>query len=207
MNYLVFKVGTLGLPKRYDVPYTKIDNFPQIIELSYIIGNDAKIIEHKQILIKRNNISADTTRLLGITKEKSLRDGIDIEVALNQFCEAMKETSILVAHNFEFDYFILRAEFIRNNIKFDDSQHKKISTMEVGTEYCKLENLKWVKLEELYYKLFGKKIKKTFDTRKNCMRCYECLIQLKRELLPDEVIEDEVIEDEVDEENNFLNSL
>ena len=114
MLVLVFDTETNGLPKdmRAIPNVGNFQDWPKIIQLSYMLyDTDAnKIILCHNYIIRVPNISPESTKIHGITNERSERDGIHIKDALNLFIENMKKADMVVAHNVEFDQKVILAE-------------------------------------------------------------------------------------------------
>lgn len=103
-------------------------------------------------------IPKEASDIHGIPHEKALKEGIDLEEALNMFGEDAGMCEFLVAHNMAYDKNIIGAELIRNKKDYGISKKQCICTMESTTDFCKIPNqygYKWPKLEELHRILFG----------------------------------------------------
>src|SRR5699024_12595594 len=76
--YLIFDTETTGLPKRFDAPYTDIDNWPRCIQIAWQLHDEmGHVIEHEDFIIRPDgfNIPYDSEKIHGIStalaKEKS----------------------------------------------------------------------------------------------------------------------------------------
>ena len=74
----------------------------------------------------------------GISTEKAINEGIDLEVVLNEFTGAVERSDFLVAHNMNFDEKVVGSEFLRADFDNRLTDIPKICTMEMSTDYCKL---------------------------------------------------------------------
>ena len=133
MIILVFDTETTGLPKTKLVSYDTLNLWPYIVQFSYIIfdTDTCKIIKKCDFIVKLkayNVISEESIKLHGITNEISLEKGENIQVVLNQFFKDYQTVDLIVAHNMEFDSYMIKVELIRlitgkdtvNRDEFDD---------------------------------------------------------------------------------------
>jgi DNA polymerase III epsilon subunit-like protein len=189
MIVLVFDTETTGLPKNYKGSLYDSDNWPHIVQLSYIVFDcDKNTILHKInhfIQLPKDIIIPETaTAIHHITNEMCATQGINITVALNEFNFYAKLATKLVAHNITFDKRIIIVESIRNNIlSIFTSTPKLYCTMKSTIDECKLTRkfkdgtsyFKYPTLTELHEHLFQTKPKGVHDAFNDvliCLRCY-----------------------------------
>jgi DNA polymerase III epsilon subunit-like protein len=165
MNYLIFDTETTGVPRDYNAPMTNVNNWPRMIQLSFIHFNDAgDDIMKFNALIKPDGWTmptGDFWKEHGFSQEKSEREGVPVSVAIDQFIDRVNFSDMMIAHNMNFDYNIIGAEMIRLNMRAN-KRPARICTMLRTVDFCQLPGkygYKWPKLEELHMKLFGE----TFD--------------------------------------------
>lgn len=212
---LVFDVETTGLLPKKDLSgnIPPITSYPYVLQFSFIVFN----LLTRNIDIRHNyyiNVSPDIeisgkiTELTGITREICDAKGVPITNAIEKFYDCYMLCDTIIAHNYEYDYTVLRMEIIRNQDKvspcclnlFNTMFNKEHSiesfcTMRYSTNICSIikekENgktyKKWPTLLELYNHLF----KETPDNLHNsmvdvlaCLRCYlkmRCRIELEQE--------------------------
>lgn len=159
MRVLCFDTETTGLPIRKQ---NGEKEFPYIVQISWMIYDtdegyiptryDTIISLPKEVEIHEKSIS-----IHGITKQKSNRYGIPIEIALEHFIDDMKTVNKVVAHNISFDRSMIQAECKRHDIE-DPFQHiplhRQECTMRSNITFCDLPKRKFPKLIELHEKLF-----------------------------------------------------
>ena len=107
MKVLVFDVETTGLPKKRNASIFELDNWPYIVQFSWMIYDisDNKITSVQDFVIKLPDtvtIPEDSIKIHGITNEMS-KNGYDIKNILYIFMNYVKRVDIVVAHNIEFD--------------------------------------------------------------------------------------------------------
>lgn len=163
---LIFDTETTGLPEKY-ASIRDYEKWPYIIQLSYIIydtsNNSLHTISDNYIKIDKSiNISEESEKITGISREILNSKGINIKQALYDFNNALKISDIIVGHNVSFDKQIVMVECFRNKINnnFVRFHGKNIIRK---PEYCTckksshLFNNRYQKLENLYSNLFNEK--------------------------------------------------
>lgn len=167
--YLFFDTETTGLPKNWKAPVTDLNNWPRMIQIAWILcDTDGNRIESANFIIKPENftIPVQASKIHGITTEKAIRDGVDLAQVLTKFNELVEEADFIVAHNISFDEMIVGAELIRKNIQSNFGRKRKLCTMKVSTNFCRIPGpygYKWPKLSELHIKLFGEDFDEAHD--------------------------------------------
>lgn len=190
MYSLIFDTETTGLPKFYDADPSNIENWPRLVQLSFIFTDGKDNVEFDFIIKPKGfEIPEEASRIHGISTEKAKKEGIEIAFALKVLRSLWQISDRIVAHNFDFDKSIVGAEWHRLGLGevYDKVLSKKESycTMKSSTALVGLPRShgggnKYPKLIELYQKLF----KEGFDGAHNslndaraCARCYFELIK------------------------------
>ena len=184
--YLFFDTETTGLPLNWKAPVTDLNNWPRMIQIAWILCDDkGNRIEAKDYIIKPENfnIPKEASRVHGISTEKAIHEGEDLEIVLNKFNALIEQSDFIIAHNISFDEKILGAELIRKNIKSSFERKSKLCTMHASTDYCKLPGpygYKWPKLSELHIKLFGKDFEDAHDASVDINATEKCFWEMKK---------------------------
>ncbi len=182
--YLFFDVETTGLPKDWRAPVSDLDNWPRIVEIAWILSDEqGNELEVNSAILRNDNFSIpfEASKIHHITDEIANTKGQDRVKIFKLFAETISKAEVLVAHNIEFDYKVLHSEFMRYNIKSAIYKIDKICTKELTTDYCKLPGnygYKWPKLEELYYKVFGKELISAHSASIDIKACKDCFFEL-----------------------------
>lgn len=192
MIYLIFDTETTGLPANYKAPTSDVNNWPRLVQLSWVITDGVERQEF-DFIIKPDGyeIPAHVAEIHGITQERAMAEGRDREFILNIFRSFVNLADQIVAHNLDFDKAIVGAEYYR---LFGDNRFEKRlaekqlfctmlkSTEMVGIKGTHAGQSKWPKLIELYKHFFNE----TFDGAHNslndtraCERCFKKLIGIK----------------------------
>lgn len=161
MRFLFFDTETMGLPKNYKAPYTDTENWPQVVQLSWLVSESEEVLKESDNIIKVDKpIPEASSRIHGITTEVSLSQGRELATVLSEFLEDVAGSDCLVGHNLSFDLAVLQAEMLRCDMN-PELNKKMFCTMKSAVEYCQLPGpygFKWPRLEELYHICFQEKL-------------------------------------------------
>lgn len=184
--YLFFDTETTGLPKNWKAPVTDLNNWPRLVQLAYLYyDNQGNKISEGDYIIKPNGftIPNKSSNIHGITTQRALSEGVDLQNVLTHFHELINEAKTLVAHNMSFDEKIVGSEFLRNGFQNVITIKPKICTMQSTTNFCKIEGYygyKWPKLSELHYKLFGYEFEEAHNAMVDINATAKCFWELKK---------------------------
>ncbi len=191
--FLIFDTETTGLPNNWKAPITDSENWPRMVQISWQIHDKkGELIEVKNYIIKPEGyeIPFGVSKIHGITTERANKQGIDLNIVLNEFNEALSKSEVVVGHNVSFDNNIIGAEFYRKEIETDLLKKKIVDTMPIATKFCALPNkkgtgFKYPKLEELHEKLFGEKFAEAHNAAADVEATARCFLELIRiDVLP-----------------------
>lgn len=213
MRVLVFDTETTGLPPKNSIINTDtIDNWPYIVQFSYIVFNDVtnrieKIFDSIVKLPEDVIMSMENISIHGITNEMMSDKGVSLTSFLDEFIIDMENVDRVVGHNLEFDLNMLKVEIMRK-MKYElyyfeaenyyeylnviSSSNKYICTMKETIDLCGIERTnkkgkynKFPKLSELHYKLYNvipNNLHNSLNDVFVCLRCY-CQIHNKVDIL------------------------
>ena len=187
--YLFFDVETNGKATNFHAPMTKLDNWPRVTQLAYILYSEQgdKIHAYSN-LVKPDGWEIPKEKFFidnGMSTERNEKEGVEIKKLLENFCREISDNicEYLIAHNISFDYNCLGAEMIRANVRAC-KKLTQICTMKSSTDFCHLINnfsalnYKWPKLEELHEKLFGVKFDGAHDALADVEATAKCFFEL-----------------------------
>lgn len=203
MKILFFDTETTGLPLDYDEPYTNIENWTRLVQLSWITEDtDTKEKKENDFIIRPEGFTIPdaAAKIHNITTEIAERDGVNLRAALSDFVQDMLLADLLVAHNIEFDKNVICSEIYRTAIKLMGEKElllefgfriqnyfmnkKSICTMKLGTNYTKIKtaggDYKWPKLIELYMHFFGRDFEGQHDALDDIRATHECFWEMVR---------------------------
>ena len=183
--YLFFDTETTGLPKNWKAPVTDLENWPRMIQIAWILCDEAGNKLDTQVhIIKPEGFSipSGASDVHGITTEMAHEQGISLLEVLTQFNEAVNQANYTVAHNISFDEKIMGAELLRKDLPSSFEFTTKLCTMKSSTAYCKIPGrygYKWPTLAELHIKLFGEDFEDAHDALVDISITEKCFWELK----------------------------
>lgn len=188
-NLIIIDTETNGFPVSWKSAETDVNSWPRMVSISwYKIAPAGNVLSAHTFVIKPEGfvIKESSTHVHGITQDWALERGVQLNIALAALQNDLQDSNYLVAHNMEFDYPVLVCEYLRSNLSTEQLQPlKKICTMKLSTQYCKLPGsggrYKYPSLEELYTKLFTSQLQGKHTSEndaKACMLCFKELYNL-----------------------------
>lgn len=182
--YLFFDTETTGLPKNWKAPVTDLENWPRLVQLACLLyDNSGNLISSVDYIIKPNGftIPIESSNIHGISHERAISQGKDLQNVLLEFNLMIEQADYLVAHNISFDEKVVGAEFLRAGISNILSLKNKICTMEEATDFCAIDGpygYKWPKLSELHFKLFGTGFEEAHNAAVDIQATAKCFWEL-----------------------------
>ena len=184
MRYLIVDTETDGLPERFESGASRVDNWPRVVQLAFMLMDTRKRkLSEVDLLVRPEGfeVPEESTKVHGITHDQAMAEGVSIQEALMVFQSflAMRPLT-LVAHNLPFDGNVLAAEGKRAGIALDFKNGLETAdTMKLAQAHFKLRTRPT--LTNTYKKLFNK----TFDGAHNALvdvkACADVLFALKQQ--------------------------
>ncbi len=186
--YLIFDTETTGLPANYNAPVTDTGNWPRMVQLAWEFHDKTgRLIFNKSYIIKPQGyvIPQAAEVVHGISTEKALADGCDLEAVLIEFATDLEKTRVVIGHNVSFDLSILGAEYVRSNIPSRLHEITHICTKEESTDFCAIPGgkggkFKWPALSELHDCLFGEGFDEAHNAAADVAATARCFFELLR---------------------------
>jgi len=184
--YLFFDTETTGLPRDWRAPVTNLSNWPRLVQLAWLVyDNGGRLLSDGNYIIRPNGFTIPTaaSSIHGITTEKALADGAELQKVLQDFVELLMTSKYLIAHNISFDENIVGAELLRAGMNNHLDGKKKICTMKETTHYCGIDGpygKKWPKLTELHNKVFGEDFTDAHDAAIDIKITAKCFWELRK---------------------------
>jgi len=191
MKLLIFDTETTGLPEGRNPSIFDHTKWPYIVQLSYIVYDTSanEIVEQVDDIIKVSvPISAESTKIHGISEEISQSRGVEVSSALTKFNHHLKHVDLVIGHNISFDKRVVMVECMRNKImqQFSRAGIRKLEycTMKQTTELCGIkvknaqtneEYFKYPTLSQLHRHLFDVTPTNNHNALIDvllCLRCY-----------------------------------
>lgn len=192
MRVLVFDTETTGLPKSRNTTIKQTDDWPHIIQLSYILYNTeyekCELCVDQIIQIADDvEITPKSIEMHGITRAKSKQKGVSLSLALDNFKNTLRRADIIVGHNISFDKKMIIVESNRGKNPINFSTKQEYCTMMNTIDLCRIEKLnscgekyfKYPTLTELHQRLFGIIPKNTHDSMADVLFTLRCYLYLQ----------------------------
>jgi DNA polymerase-3 subunit alpha/DNA polymerase-3 subunit epsilon len=182
-DYVFFDTETTGLPKRYDAPASDLQNWPRIVQLSWIVSDGHSVLKEEDHIIKPDGfiIPMQSSSIHGITQQVAMSRGEQLQNVLAKFLADVNVAKFVIGHNIDFDVKVVQSECIRYNCNNPFLGKKVKDTMKMSTDYCKIPGAygyKWPKLSELYRKLFGRDFSNAHNSMADIKATFDCYKQL-----------------------------
>ncbi|MDP1561512.1 MAG: 3'-5' exonuclease [Pirellulaceae bacterium] len=135
---MFFDTETSGLPRQMDAPVARLDNWPRVVQLAWILTDFAgRVISERQFLIQPGQwrMQPGALRVHGITISHARRHGQPLAEVLNRFALDLLQTDSVIGHNVQFDQKILGAEFLRVGQTNPLQKRHAQCTMKMGASF------------------------------------------------------------------------
>jgi DNA polymerase III epsilon subunit-like protein len=207
MFVLVFDTETTGLPKTKVINESTINNWPYIVQLSYMIydTDSTKIIKISDNIVKipeNIELSKESTAIHGIDRNTMNKRGRPIVNILQEFLTDIDFIDVIIAHNIDFDINMIIVELYRSAMDANNSHIKEINLpvtvqLQYMNRYCTMKNsmdlcnikqfskttgkeyVKFPTLSEAYNKLFNEKPNNMHNSLNDIYACFRCFYKLK----------------------------
>ena len=186
MRYVFFDTETTGVPKDYEAPSSAINNWPRLVQLSWITTDSyGRVIKENDHIIYPNDfkIPLESTSVHGISTEVARKNGEPIKDVLESFMNDVKKAKFIIGHNITFDMHVVGAELIRLKKTDTIASKPNICTMQTSIDLCAIPGkygYKYPKLQELHKKLFGYEFEDAHNSMSDVRATLRCYLELKR---------------------------
>ncbi len=194
---LFFDTETTGLPNGKLSPSDPKQ--PAILQLAAILStSDGEILRSMSTLVQPGSkpVHPKAFEAHGITSQKANTEGITQLEAFNQFSALVDEAESMAAHNYDFDFNLIKimAHTLHSEtgdddllLNFDDMHELPFyCTMKRTIDLCRLpfpsgrKGYKYPKLQELYWFLFQEELVGSHDALTDVKATHRCFFELKQ---------------------------
>jgi DNA polymerase-3 subunit epsilon len=192
MPYCFFDTETTGLPD-----YTRTLSWkdqPRIVQLAAILTDDAgKTMGEMNVLIRPEGwtLPRQASHIHGITDEIATKFGVPIGNAISMFLAIGVCADLIVAHNLEFDRFMINREGLHFHCDLESGWRSKFCTMEATKDVLKIPpsermiasgrtGYKSPSLKEAYRHFFSTDPSGAHDAMSDARACKEIFFALRR---------------------------
>lgn len=185
MTIVFFDTETTGLPRDYNAPSSKLDNWPRLVQLAWIVSDyDGNVISSENHIIIPNGfeIPSISAAIHGITTEIAKSKGEKLVDVIDKFLGVLQNATAIAGHNISFDQHIVEAEILRCGRSNILKSIPSYCTMKLSANYCNILNsnreVKWPTLQELFFKLYREKIEEAHNAMADIKATYRCFFTL-----------------------------
>lgn len=142
-RYMFFDTETSGLPRQMDAPVARLDNWPRVVQLAWILTDfQGRVISERQFLIRPGQwrMQPGALRVHGITLRHARQHGRPLSEVLNRFALDLLQTDSIIGHNVQFDQKILGAEFLRVGQTNPLQKRHAQCTMKIGASFLQRQH-------------------------------------------------------------------
>lgn len=183
---LFIDTETTGFPR----PSLAIDDAcqPRLVQLAAVLADEAGDEKaHASLLVRPDGwtIPPDASQVHGLTDAECATYGVDVVVALGVLRAMGRGCDAVVAHNHEFDAFVLGGEFKRARADYPLTA-SSFCTMLAATDVCRIPGrrggYKWPKLAEAHRIICGCDFQDAHDAMADVRACMRIYFKLKERL-------------------------
>lgn len=200
MKLLVYDTETNGLPPKGErfVNKGNLEQWPHTVQFSYVIyDTDAnKLLKTHDSIIKLPPgvlISEENYSFHHISNKMCETKGKDINVVLREFLTDCTRVDMLVGHNINFDFNMVKAEMMRNPYAYTAEDTKMVAnkrmycTARETYGYCSIPAINWKgekyfkypTLTELYQKLFDEIPQNLHNSLNDVIVTLRCVVKFR----------------------------
>ncbi|MVN21061.1 3'-5' exonuclease [Mucilaginibacter arboris] len=192
-NLLFIDTEASGLPKKWNAPYSKVNNWPFSVQISWLIYNrNGNLIKQEDHYIKDNDfkISPAAQDIHGITREFLNEHGELRHEVMELLAKDMElYRPLMIGHFMELDFHVLSADFFRSGVENPISNMKMFCTMIATKRLADNTQHKYLRLGDLYQLLFKTPLLHQHNALTDAAATAECYFELiKRGEIDEEYI-------------------
>jgi DNA polymerase III epsilon subunit-like protein len=159
-----------------DTETTGFSHFARIIQIAWLLYDGKELLREEEHLIKPDGWEIKKEKFWvdnGFSTEKSTQEGEPIKDVMIKLFECINESNLIVAHNIDFDFRMIKKEMGLLNLKFIKEPEIQC-TMKLSKSVYK----KNMTLVDLYAKLTGL-VLKGHTALIDAKACGDCFFALK----------------------------
>lgn len=193
-DFLLFvDTETTGLPKNWSAPYDDKKNWPCSVQVAWAIyTKEGQKIKAENFYVQDDafEISPASIKIHGITHEFLKQHGVQREEVLTQLAADLNQYQpLVVAHYMQLDYHMIGVCFHRADMQNPLPSLPLFCTMKASTNFPLQQHQRFLRLGELYERLFGAPLEHQHNAIVDAMATAKCFFELvKRGDIDDAVI-------------------
>ncbi|PRY11271.1 DNA polymerase-3 subunit epsilon [Pontibacter ummariensis] len=190
---LFIDTETTGIPKDWNAPYSDATSWPCSVQIAWsIYTKDGEEIRTENHYIGDDDfeISPESQQIHGITREFLLEHGESRKVVLSLLADDLRKYQpLVIGHFMQLDYHMLGVGFYRAGMGNPLPELPTFCTMNASANFLLMPRQRYLRLNELYERLFGTRMDDQHDALADAQATAACFFELvKRGDINDEVI-------------------
>ncbi len=201
-NLLFIDTEASGLPKKWNAPYSKVNNWPFSLQISWLVyKRNGTLVKKENHYISNNDfkIAPAAQQIHGITREFLARQGEPRHKVLELLAQDMQlYQPMLIGHFMELDFHVINADFFRSGVENPIINSPMFCTMIASKHLLRHPQNKYLRLGDLYEFLFNRPLLHQHDALVDASATADCFFAL----LKNGEIDDEYISRQQSLKNN-----
>lgn len=183
-DYLLFvDTETSGLPLDWNKPYSLEGNWPYIVQLAWIIYSpEGEVIKVENHYVKPKDfkISEISRKIHGIS-DGFLQEHGEERPAVMQclYNDLMQYKPLVVGHFMQLDYHMMSLGFYRAGLPNPLPHLRTFCTMKLTGDFLGVPGQRYLRLPELYERLFRKPMQHEHNALVDARSTAECFLELR----------------------------
>lgn len=157
-NLLFIDTEASGLPKKWNAPYSKVNNWPFAVQISWLVYSpQGSLIKQEDHYINDNDfkITPSAQEIHGITHQFLKEHGQPRHQVMQLLAKDIHQYNpILVGHFMELDFHVISADFFRSGVENPAQSQKTFCTMLATKSFIHNPQSNYLRLGDLYQLLF-----------------------------------------------------
>jgi DNA polymerase-3 subunit epsilon len=194
-DYLLFiDTETTGIPKNWSAPYTDNENWPCSVQVAWAIyTKEGQKVKAENFYVRDDafEISPASIKIHGITHDFLKKHGVKREEVLTQLDADLKQYQpLVIAHYMQLDYHMIGVGYHRAGMHNPLPGLPLFCTMRVTADLPLHQHQRFLRLGELYERLFGASLEHQHNALVDATATAKCFFEMvKRGDINDGVIE------------------
>ena len=182
-DYLLFiDTETSGLPANWSQPYANNEAWPHILQVAWVIYTaSGQLVKAECYYLKPTNydISPESGEIHGLTLQFLEQQGHGRHGVMQQLVDDLRRYKpLVVGHFMELDYHMLGVTFHRTGLPNALLDLPNFCTMRLTDQFVRPMGQRFLRLPELYERLFGQPMLREHDALTDAQATADCFFEL-----------------------------
>jgi len=185
-EYLLFvDTETSGIPHDWNQPYSSRDNWPHIAQLAWVVyTRDGREVKAENYYIQPSDydISPASGSIHGLTLDFLRTHGQSRHAVMQRLHRDLRHYQpLLVAHFMQLDFHMIGVGFYRAGLRNLLDQLPTFCTMRATGQLLRYPNQGFLRLGELYQRLFHEPLPREHDALADAYATARCFFQMQKQ--------------------------